>query len=279
MIGTGSESRQAVLCAEVMAGVPPVWCCDRKICNVRFPLLKRYREWVGEDMKKWSWCLWFWFMYMHDFLAWKYWPQTSCLEYQKTNTALINLRSKYTVTEAFNSTNQCFFPQERFRHLICYSHFSYLDFGKLGGFKTSRVFRNTNPRPKIFHRKNSQPFFFRVLGKLSPHFSIEALMDWWKNPRGFSFSPPSSLTWRTIASLENHHFCQQEIQSTHSGWIFHCRVRLYPSKLENLDDHISPTSRWWWSFYRFGGILGCPVTGLLGSTGDRIDGFFHLEYL
>ena len=53
----GSESRQAVLCAEVMAGVPPVWCCDRKICNIKFPLLKRYREWVGEDMKKWSWCL------------------------------------------------------------------------------------------------------------------------------------------------------------------------------------------------------------------------------
>lgn len=189
---------------------------------------------------------------------------------------VINLRSKYPQWLKLSIVHKpVFFPSEGFRHLIFTPIFRILILGtrRIQDFKTSgtRILDW-----KFFTEKTPNVFFSEFYNvKLSTHFSIEGLMDWWKKPRGFSFFPPEF----TNSLAGKSPFLSTGNTSTHSGWIFHCRVRLYPSKLENLDDHISPTSRWWWSFTALVVYLDVLVTGLLGSTGDRIDGLFHLQYL
>lgn len=165
-------------------------------------------------------------------MAWKYWAQTRCLEYQTKTTVLINLRSKYTVTEAFTSTNYkpVFFPIGAVPISFSLPFYRILTLGNSEDLRQSQKLHESSAE-KVNFDKTPKSFFFSQFYnvKLSPlNFSIEALMDWWKNPREVSLTYPSPLpekTNMTIASLENPPFLSTfEIHPTHSGWsIFHCR--------------------------------------------------------
>ena len=103
-------------------------------------------------------------------------------------------------------------------------------------------------------------------------------MDWWKNPRGFSFFPPE-FTNMTIASLEHHHFCQQEIHRLIQDGFSIAVLGFTPRNLRTwtITYHLPADDDGLFTALLV--YLDVPWRGLLGSTGDRIDGFFHLEYL